>query len=79
MMRVYRQRGKLCIGQDQKPGVKPSNESLLKLLELVLTKNNFQFNGQNYLQTGGTAIGTKAAPDYVINTLGKFEAKYVYT
>jgi hypothetical protein len=60
-------------------GVQPTNASLIKLLELVLTKNNFQFNGQNYLQIGGTAIGTKAAPGYAINNLGKFEAKYVYT
>ena len=46
---------------------------------MVLTRHNFQFNGQNYLQIGGTAMGTKAAPGYAINNLGKFEAKYVYT
>ena len=60
-------------------GVKPSNDTLIKLLEMVLTKNNFQFNGQNFLQTGGTAMGTKAAPGYAINSMGKFEAKFVYT
>jgi hypothetical protein len=61
------------------PGTKPSNASLIQLLELVLTRNNFQFNCQNYLQTGGISMGTKAALGYAINTLGKFEAKYVYT
>ena len=30
----------------------PSNESLIDLLELVLTLNNFQFNDQNYLLVG---------------------------
>jgi hypothetical protein len=60
-------------------GVQPTNESLIKLLELVLTKNNFQFNGQNYLQIGGTAMGTKLAPGYAINSMGKFEQRYVYT
>jgi hypothetical protein len=49
----------------------PSNQSLIKLLDLVLTKNNFIFNGQNYLQISGTAMGTKMAPD--------FEERHVYT
>ena len=43
---------------------KPSNESLMNLLELVLTKNNFQFNGEHFLQIGGTAMGTRVAPTY---------------
>ena len=40
------------------PGFKPTNASSLKLLNLVLTPNNFQFNGQNYLQISGSAMGT---------------------
>ena len=28
---------------------------------LILQKNSFQFNGKNYLQTRGTAKGTKMA------------------
>ncbi len=40
----------------------PSNGSLLHLLELVLKRNNFQFNGKDYLQVGGTAMGTRVAP-----------------
>ena len=61
------------------PRAKPSNISLLKLMDLILTKNNFDFNGQHYLQTGGTAMGTKMAPSYAIKALGKFEVMYVYT
>ena len=64
-----------------RPGtnLKPSNNSLLKLLEMVLTRTNFQFNGQNYLQISGTCMGTKVAPSYAINTMGQFEDKHVYT
>ena len=56
-----------------------SNETLIKLLTLVLEKNNFQFNGQNYIQIGGTCMGTKLAPGYACNTVGDFERTFVYT
>lgn len=41
---------------------KPSNANLCKLLGLVLKHNNFQFNCTNFLQIGGTAMGTQVAP-----------------
>ena len=41
------------------PNVKPSNKSLIKLTEFVLTKNNFKFNGENFLQTSGVSNGNK--------------------
>ncbi|KAJ8037537.1 hypothetical protein HOLleu_18374 [Holothuria leucospilota] len=37
---------------------------IVELAELVLKNNNFEFNGNHYLQTLGTAIGTKMAPAY---------------
>ncbi len=40
----------------------PTNESLIDLLELVLTLNNFQFNGKNYLQVGGDSNGYQGRP-----------------
>jgi hypothetical protein len=58
--------------------VKPSNRSLIELLTMVLKKNNFRFNGKNYLQIRGTAIGTKAAPGYANNLMGEFERLFVY-
>ena len=61
------------------PNIKPKNLTLVKLLELVLTKNNFQFNGVTFLQVGGTAMGTKVAPSYAVNYMGAFENKHVYT
>ena len=59
--------------------VKPTNASLIMLLETVLKKNNFQFNGNNYLQVGGTAMGTKLAPSYAINFMGTFEERHMYS
>ena len=34
---------------------------LKRALELILQENSFQFTGKNYLQTHGTAMGTKMA------------------
>ena len=58
--------------------VRPSNLNLVKLLEMVLKKNNFQFNGDHYLQIGGTAMGTKAAPGLANCFMGNFEEEHVY-
>ena len=58
--------------------VRPRNIAIIHLLEMVLKKNNFQFNGNHYLQVGGTAIGTKAAPGFAIVYMGMFEDLYVY-
>ena len=57
---------------------KPSNsglstESLCELIATVLTKNHFPFNGDNYLQTMGCAMGTKMAPSHSSLFMGKFE------
>ena len=34
---------------------------LREMLGLILNENSFQFNGENYLKTHGTAMGTKMA------------------
>ena len=46
------------------PDVKRPDEEILKLLEINLTKNDFEFNGEYYLQIKGTAMGKKFAPAY---------------
>ena len=61
------------------PSVKPTNVSLLDLLKMVLTYNNFQFNGQHFLQISGTAMGTRVAVAYAVLALGLFEDRFVYT
>jgi hypothetical protein len=60
------------------PDLKPSNNSLIKLLKLVLGRNNFKFNGRHFLQIKGTAIGTKLAPGFANNYMAWFERLFVY-
>ncbi len=61
------------------PNANPSTESLIELLELVLKCNNFDFNGKHYLQTNGTAMGTRVAPTYANLFMADFEEKNIYT
>ena len=58
--------------------IKPTNKTLIELLEMVLTMNNFTFNGDHYIQVGGTAMGTKVAPGFANAFMGDFEEQYVY-
>ncbi len=60
-------------------GAKPSNQSIITLLEQVLTKNCLVFNGRHYRQIKGTAMGTKVAPAFANIFMNDFEDKYVYT
>ena len=48
---------------------------LLKLLELVLHSMNFTFNGDHYLQIGGTVMGTAVAPNYANLFMDRFKTK----
>ena len=68
--------GALC--KDQGVDAQPSHISLMEMLNQVLTINSFQFNGTNYLQIGGTAMGTRVAPSYANIFMSYFEDKYVY-
>lgn len=45
------------------PAHRPDKE-LLELLEINLTKNDFEFNNEYYLQIKGTAMGKRFAPAY---------------
>ena len=55
----------------------PTNHSICKLLELVLKTNNFEFDNKEFIQVGGTAMGTKLAPSFANLFMGYFEEKYV--
>ncbi|KAJ8031266.1 Deleted in malignant brain tumors 1 protein [Holothuria leucospilota] len=46
---------------------------ILKMSELVLFKNVFEFNSEYFLQMSGTAIGTKMAPAYANIFMSVFE------
>ena len=47
------------------------------LAELVLKNNNFEFNGSHYLQSLGTAIGTKMAPSYANLFMDRLERQLI--
>ena len=57
----------------------PKNDSILLMLEAILTKNNFSFNDEHYLQIAGTAMGTKTAPSYANIVVAIYELLYVYS
>ena len=60
-----------------RPGdIQPSNLSLIEMLAQVLSYNNFQLDGKNYLQIGGTAMGTRVAPSYANIFMKDFEEKH---
>ncbi len=67
------------LNKHRKGNVNPSNKSVLELLKLVLTCNNFEFDGKHYKQIKGTAMGTKVAPTFANIFMGKFENDFVYT
>ena len=45
---------------------------------MILTLNNFIFNGEHYLQTKGCEMGTKCPPSYANLFLDEFESKNMY-
>ena len=47
--------------------------AIAMLMKLILTLNNFVFNGLNYLQKKGVAIGAKSAPNFANAFMGHFE------
>lgn len=49
---------------EKNPNPSRPDEEVLQLLEINLTKNDFLFNGEYYLQIKGTAMGKKFAPAY---------------
>ena len=57
------------------PSKAPIANFILDLLKLVLHSMNFTFNGDHYLQTGGTAIETSLAPNYANLFRDRFETK----
>ena len=46
---------------------------ILQSIDIILNNKTFQFDDKNYIQTLGTAMGTKMAPVYATLTLGFLE------
>ena len=50
---------------------------LREILGLILNENSFLFNGENYLQTHGTAMGTKMAVSFANIFMAKIETTLI--
>ena len=57
------------------PSNTPIAQFILDLLKLVLHSVNFEFNGEHYLQIGGTAMGTSLAPNNANIFMERFETR----
>ena len=57
----------------QYPDPKRPDDYILKLLDINLNKNDFEFNSKYYLQVKGTAMGKKFAPSYANIFMAKWE------
>ena len=53
--------------------LRPPTEDLVHLIELILIKNNFTFQGEHCHQIHGTAMGTRMAPSYANIFMGNLE------
>ena len=84
---VHLEQAKIAVAKvlsENKPGTQQtSNQSLLRHLHLVSTKNILTFSdGQKltfYRQTNGVNMGSKCAPSVACTYMGEFERKHVYT
>ena len=47
------------------------------MLRLILQENTFQFNGKDFLQTHGTAMGTKTAVSFANIFMAKIETAII--
>ena len=52
-------------------------ESICEMAEFVLKRNVFEFQSDLFLQTSGTAIGTKMAPSYANIFMAELEDKFL--
>ena len=58
---------------DKRPNQEPATSVLVRLAELVLTLNNFSFDGEHY----GVAMETKMGPNYA-NLFVGFAKKQIF-
>lgn len=61
------------------PNSRRPDKELLELLHINLTRNDFQFNGEYFLQIKGTAMGKKFAPSYANIFMAQWEHSALQT
>ena len=62
---------------DNRENKQTPTENLLKMAELVLENNHFEFNGKVKKQLSGTAFETNFAPTYGNNFMNKLESGFL--
>ena len=60
---------------EENPDPRRPDQQILDLLELSLKNNDFQFNGDTFLQIKGTAMGKRYAPSYANLFMAYFETE----
>ena len=60
---------------DLRPTLYPPTNTIIRLAELVLNLNSFQFNDAFYKQVSGVAMGTKMGPSYACLFMGHIESQ----
>ena len=63
------------IALDKRTNPKLPTEDTLKLIDTVLENNIFSFNDNTYVQTEGTAIGSRLGMSYACTYMGEWEAE----
>lgn len=58
---------------DKRPVLDPPTNTLVRLAELVLNFNHFEFNGDYFNQIRGVAMGTRMGPSYACLFMGYIE------
>ena len=53
-------------------------DDVVHLISLILKKNSFSFNGENYIQKHGTVIGTQMAASFANIFMGKLERNILH-
>ena len=62
---------------DKRSNPSPSTDTLLRLAELVLTLNCFEFDGKFYLQKRGVKMGSRFGPIYACLFMGYVEQQFI--
>ena len=64
---------------NKRPVCDPPTDSLIRLAELVLTLNHFEFDGDYYTQISGVSMGTRMGPSYACLFMGYLEQMFFST
>ncbi|XP_070548135.1 uncharacterized protein [Ptychodera flava] len=72
---VPRKEGMIACKQalDRRKQQIPPTEDIMEAIDTVLDNNHFEFAGQHYIQTEGTAIGSKLGMNYACTYMGTWE------